>query len=187
MTTVMCLLVSTGLVDDFTMEPMIDSPEEGIGWYSMMVAIMLTSTICSSRGAQMCPAALSATLNTGTNIVCSYVADIIIFGSSVKMQSLFGAGLMLVSLCLMATSRVNNKQNDANKTAAAATLSDLAVDDSLSVSSSVSLSSFVSAEFAVTFPESVHDSLHARRPKATPGAATAQTIGHGMSVATGGG
>lgn len=160
------VLVETGCVQDFTLDPLEESPQQVLAWYGLIIASTLSSTVSVGLGAVLCPAAISATVSTGATIVSSYIVDILLFGAIQEPWPVVGAALIMASLLLMATTRVTvpgKEQPTVPANVASVQLNSSG--DASSVSTSVYFNSFVSVEFAAASPESASIALMQRRLK----------------------
>eukprot|EP00931_Biecheleriopsis_adriatica_P005388 TRINITY_DN10690_c0_g1_i1.p1 TRINITY_DN10690_c0_g1~~TRINITY_DN10690_c0_g1_i1.p1 ORF type:complete len:411 (-),score=58.41 TRINITY_DN10690_c0_g1_i1:263-1495(-) len=99
------LMLICGLVSDSTPFPGLLLKWEELGLVLGLIALISTSSLAISKGATLCPAALSATVNTGSCMVVGYILQVCFFDGSVNFVSLVGSGLMLASLVLMAKIR----------------------------------------------------------------------------------
>jgi len=180
--------VVTGTVDDASLTPVLEDPWQAVLWAASLAGVSLVSTMTTSVGAQLCPAAMSATVTTGVSMVSGYVLQVSLFGARVDLFSLFGAALMLASMLFMASSRVPPAAPEASAPVPglqqAVADGELDGDDHDSLVSAVtSFASFVSAEFAAASPASSAAQLQRRRRRAAttpakpPRAPTARTLG----------
>lgn len=83
---------------------------EGPMWRIVgMMGVLLLSTLLGwvtlCAGAKWCPAALSATTMTCVRMVLGYAVQVMVFDTKLDPITLFGAGLMLLSVLLVATAR----------------------------------------------------------------------------------
>jgi len=186
--------VVTGIVDDASLTPVLEDPWQAVLWLASLVAVTLVITMTSAVGAQLCPAAMSATVTTGVGMVSSYVVQASLFGAEVGPLSLFGAALMLASMLFMTCSRVPPAAPEAPAPAPGLRLQQAVADGELDGDDSESLhsfASFVSAEFAAASPASFAAQLRVRRaataPANPPCRTTARTFGAavaGVSIAS---
>eukprot|EP00929_Paragymnodinium_shiwhaense_P039976 TRINITY_DN20913_c0_g1_i3.p1 TRINITY_DN20913_c0_g1~~TRINITY_DN20913_c0_g1_i3.p1 ORF type:complete len:386 (+),score=51.02 TRINITY_DN20913_c0_g1_i3:161-1318(+) len=131
-------------------------------WILVNVLLMILGIGCTTLGAMMCPAALSATVNVSARITLGYLADLLIFGGSMDPLSICGAALMLSAVLAMALAR---------KPAAESTPPELESPEAGGEQTSAgaedetnSLASFVAAEFASE--QGYQESIRHRRPAA---------------------
>mmetsp|Transcript_12053 Transcript_12053/g.22127 ORF Transcript_12053/g.22127 Transcript_12053/m.22127 type:complete len:388 (+) Transcript_12053:70-1233(+) len=99
------VLPSTPLLEDFSLEPVWDYPLLGLGLVAAY-AVLLAGGMCTNSAAGMwCPAAVSATMNTGSKMLSGYLAQTLLFAQSPEVITLVGAALMLVAVVIMAAAR----------------------------------------------------------------------------------
>lgn len=77
-------------------------PGEAAGWLAVQLVTQSVAIGGYLAAAQMCPAALSAIVDTGTRMVVGYAAQTLLFDVPLEPMSLCGASLMLSSVAVMA-------------------------------------------------------------------------------------
>merc|ERR1719356_2301967 len=96
------------LVDDAPMEGLVESPRIVSVWLAVILLLVAANSISTAVGAQMCPAAVSSTLCTSTQMVCGYIADIVITKTLPNALTIVGASLMLLAVIVMAVAPSGN-------------------------------------------------------------------------------
>jgi len=100
------ILPFTPLVDDGIIENAVSE------WRIVSIVIVTlsvliaTSSLAFSHGAKWVPAAMSATADTATLMASGYFVEAILFDKPIGLYPLVGAMLMLLSVCVMAASKV---------------------------------------------------------------------------------
>merc|ERR1711974_88080 len=69
------LLPLTPVVDDFSMQRMLDSPLPALGWTIVLFLCSLLTSAMGSAGYKWCPAALSTMVSTAARMVWGYLAQ----------------------------------------------------------------------------------------------------------------
>jgi len=149
------LLPSTSLVSDFSMQPVWDYPVLAAGLVAAY-AVLLAGGMCTQSAASMwCPAAVSATMSTGSRMLSGYIAQTLLFEQSPEPITVFGAALMLAAVVIMAAARLRSLKNDAapeekepQQAVAAASGLPVVSQDQGEEEETESLASFIAAEFS---------------------------------------
>jgi len=193
----------TPLLEDYTIAPALDDPLQALGWFALLLFQCTTAIGTSSCGAQWCPAAVSTTVNTAARMVWGYLAQVIIFGTSIELVTTLGALLMLAGVVIMACSRTPPKSDAPTKQGSSQELKATNSEGSLDVSDVAleaqpnnnaedddedddkeSIGSFIAAEFACQSPHSEINVRHRNKPQASsPSAGTAPTTTMSSTVA----
>jgi len=100
----------TPFVNDSSWDPVVRSPGMAVGIVAAFFLIQFGAMTTNSAASTWCPAAISATVNTGSKMVSSYVAQAILFDKAPDLISLFGASLMLCAVLIMAVARLPGRQ-----------------------------------------------------------------------------
>lgn len=176
----LCALPAAGLVDDGSLDAVFSEPATAAGLAFVLFASALIAITTSTAGAMMCPAAVSATVFTGSGMVFGYLAQTLLFSAAPSAITLAGAALMLAAVAAMAATRVPQQAAAAVVTAAAENIAEDGAKGDRSVASSSpslaetedeteSLTSFAASEFAAQDPHL--EAVRLRRPTAVNGAA----------------
>lgn len=138
-------------VNDFSLEPVERSPAFAAAIVAAIFFIQLGAVSTNSAGSSWCPAAVSATVNTGSKMISSYVAQIVLFGVKPDTLTVCGAALMLCAVLLMAVARLSGRQSSAAAVAVEpeGQCPDNAANDD---DDNESLASFIAAEFVELTP-----------------------------------
>jgi hypothetical protein len=80
-------------------------------WVVCVILVPLTALMCAaslalSQGAKWVPASMSATTDTATLMASGYLVEAILFNESIEVYPMLGALMMLMSVVIMAVSRV---------------------------------------------------------------------------------
>jgi len=151
------LLPLSPLVDDSSLQSLLDSPAEGTGWIVFHIILLILAIATNSAGSMWCPAAVSATVNSTSRILCGYVADVLLFRLAISPLSLAGAGLMLSGVIVMALVRTPTSAKSAAE-------AEEGMQPASEGDENESLASFVAAEFA---QQEGHESTALRQRKTT--------------------
>ncbi|CAE8635531.1 unnamed protein product [Polarella glacialis] len=81
------------------------APWEAIGWLALLTAVDIPNMVLFASGAKILPAAISATTDAATRIVCGYLASVLLFDGRMDELRWAGSGLMLASVLVMAAVR----------------------------------------------------------------------------------
>merc|ERR1711945_31715 len=76
------LLPITGLIDDASLAPVAAQPWLAFIFLAAGLGLCTTAICLNNAGAQMCPAAVSATVFTGTSMLSGYLVQIFMFNDS---------------------------------------------------------------------------------------------------------
>lgn len=76
------------------------------GWLAFHVVAALCALLGGALGSKLCPAAVSATVFTGSGMVFGYGSQVLFFGRSPDMVTLLGSALMLLAVVIMTVFRV---------------------------------------------------------------------------------
>jgi S-adenosylmethionine uptake transporter len=98
---VLLFLPDTPFVSDFPWERSTGAPLESIGWLGAAVCIWWFASMTGQIGFTLCPAALSAAVDTAMRMVSGYAVDALIFNVRPDSLTLIGASLMLGSVVIM--------------------------------------------------------------------------------------
>eukprot|EP00929_Paragymnodinium_shiwhaense_P058012 TRINITY_DN2905_c0_g1_i1.p1 TRINITY_DN2905_c0_g1~~TRINITY_DN2905_c0_g1_i1.p1 ORF type:complete len:374 (-),score=52.53 TRINITY_DN2905_c0_g1_i1:371-1492(-) len=137
----------TPAMDDATMQPLLDKPEQGLAWLLLLTVLSVGTIGLNTAGSMWCPAAVSATLSSASRILFGYLADVVIFGKGISPTSLGGAGLMLCGVVVMALVRAPPRPAGASSPKAP-TSPACSADTATAEDENESLASFIAAEFA---------------------------------------
>jgi drug/metabolite transporter (DMT)-like permease len=174
----------TPLVDDLSMKRLEQSPLEGVGIVFVLLFLHAVAALSNSTASKLCPAALSATVNTSSSMIFGYLAQTLLFDDVPNLVTICGATLMLSAIVIMAVARSPSRSTTttaADKYAVGGGEEIQADDDR---SETDSLSSFIAAEFSARAGHVVADVVRQRRAifSARP---AAQQIGAMVSVVAG--
>jgi len=122
-----------------------DSAGFAILLFIALLIVLLVCNLTSSTGSQLCPAAISATVMTATNMSTGYAADILLFHKIPNLTTILGAAMMLLAVVTMAVARLPPRSSMPD---AAEPVPDLRSRSTTTVGSQESLVSFVASEFA---------------------------------------
>lgn len=173
-----CIPLALGSMQD-AFHPLALAPAEASGWIAGLFAFGSVSLVMFALAAQICPASVSATVDTATRMTSGYAAQVILFGASLDPLTISGAVLMFASVATMALLQapavpsepseesVEIESNKPAQTEDEATTND---DEELE-----SLASFVASEFAGSASHPV--ALRMRRFAAGSADLSARTIG----------
>lgn len=172
----------TPLFELHSMDMCWQEPWAAIGWLSFHVVASLLVLMGGSLGSQLCPAAVSATVFTGSGMVFGYMSQVMLFGRSPDMLTILGSALMLLAVVIMTVFRVQpSPQADAEDVSGPAKSASEVhevppIEDQ---DDSESLVSFAASEFAEfeAHTNVVRESLRLRRHAVEP-------QGIGSSLAT---
>jgi len=95
------LLATAPAVDGLPVARLATSPLETSGWVFAIFAVTTVSLIAFAGAAQWCPAAVSATVDTGTRMVVGYAMQVLLFDAALELISVLGAAMMLTSVVSM--------------------------------------------------------------------------------------
>jgi len=99
----LCLLLPvTKIVDEPSIEVLLRSPGESVGWIATTYGLALFAVTGASIGGMLCPVAVSATAYTAATMLIGYLAQILFFGSAPHWLTIIGAVLMLLAVACMA-------------------------------------------------------------------------------------
>jgi len=165
------LLPITGLIEDASLAPVAAQPWLAVIFVAVGLILCTTAICLNNAGAQMCPAAVSATVFTGTSMLSGYLVQIFIFKDSPRPLTIVGAGLMLSAILIMSFCRRQPTESKEDMqgidvSVATRTIEEVARSSSASCSESddtESLASFAASEFADVEP---HLSVRLRRIRA---------------------
>jgi len=79
----------------------VSSPLETSGLVFAIFALTTVSLIAFTGASQWCPAAVSATVDTGTRMVVGYTIQVLLFDAELELISVLGAAMMLTSVVSM--------------------------------------------------------------------------------------
>lgn len=140
----------TPAVDDFSLAVTVQAPfADTLGWYMVLIGSISARGVMHTIGAKWCPVAASATIGNASSMVCSYLAQVLIFGVIPKPLALIGGALMLTSIFAMAAAP-KKKAYTIDPAEKAGANADLGGEDdfeeALGTSSMSSLASFIAQE-----------------------------------------
>jgi len=95
----------TPLLEDYSLQPVWESLGLALGLMAAYAALMAAGMCAGSAAAMWCPAAVSATMNTGAKMLSGYLAQTLLFEQAPEVVTLIGAALMLAAVLIMATAR----------------------------------------------------------------------------------
>ncbi|CAE7947625.1 NLRC5, partial [Symbiodinium sp. KB8] len=170
--------------NDGRLQILADSPGFAILLFAALLIVLLVCNLTSSAGSQLCPAAISATVMTATNMSTGYAADILLFHKIPSLTTILGAAMMLLAVVTVAVARLPWRSSVPN---AAEHEPDQTSRSTTSVGSQESLVSFVASEFA----EQQDFASQVIRQRAVPASTLATAtqlgrIGHGLAESLGG-
>lgn len=176
------ILLCTGVLQDYPFQIVSTLPLRAALWLAAMVIVTVCCMACGGTGARLCPAAVSATVSTGTRMIFGYVAQALFFDVLPQTLTLVGAALMLAGVAVMTVARVPKgcieEASTENETGRGAVPGELShVDDDTETDS---IASFISAEL-VEFALQEKPVRQRRIPKIFAGVPVEQV---GAAVAT---
>ena len=139
-----CTLACIQAANSGGLQTLADSPGFAVLLLLALLVAMFVSNLTCSVGSQLCPAAISATAITATNMITGYTADILLFHKVPNMLTIFGAVIMLLAVVTVAVARLpprNSAPNAASSTPEQST-------STTAIASQESLVSFVASEYA---------------------------------------
>mmetsp|Transcript_26231 Transcript_26231/g.47930 ORF Transcript_26231/g.47930 Transcript_26231/m.47930 type:complete len:385 (+) Transcript_26231:42-1196(+) len=158
------LLPSTPLLEDFSLQPVWDHPLLGLSIVAAYAALLASGIVTYSVAGMWCPAAVSATMTTGSKMLSGYLAQTLLFAQSPEVITLFGAVLMLAAVVIMAAARsVGQEAPGEGEQTEAATSPGTAKQEQGEEEETESLASFIAAEFVA--PEGGLRQRHANAKK----------------------
>lgn len=128
------------VVPDGNFRALADSVPKTMLLFAALTVILIMSNLLATVASKNCPAALSSTVFTGTQMATGYLLDIIIFRSVPKTLTVIGAVLMFCAVVTMALTRLPAKALEATPSARRE-------------SRESSLASFAASEFAEVVEE----------------------------------
>jgi drug/metabolite transporter (DMT)-like permease len=161
------LIPLTPVIDDSSLAPVANSPLTAAAFLAMFVSIQFGAMTTNSAASSWCPAAVSATVNTGAKMVSSYIAQSLLFSVVPETLTVCGAALMLSAVVIMAIARLPGRQS----APAVAASSEPEMQPGIQSSDDIpddddneSLASFIAAEFVELTPH--EKPVRLRRPGA---------------------
>ncbi|CAK9050249.1 unnamed protein product [Durusdinium trenchii] len=94
------------VVPDGHFELLWSSPEKTLVFLASCIFLLFVSNLAQSMAAKLCPAALSSTLITGTQMASGFLLDVFVFHKVPKALTLLGASLMFFAVITMALTRL---------------------------------------------------------------------------------
>ncbi|CAK9011531.1 unnamed protein product [Durusdinium trenchii] len=91
---------------DGNIESLAESPPKSMLFFLLLLLVLLLANWLSSLASKLCPAALTATLLTGGQMITGYLLDIFAFGKLPKVITLIGASLMFLAVLTMTLARL---------------------------------------------------------------------------------
>mmetsp|Transcript_48976 Transcript_48976/g.116473 ORF Transcript_48976/g.116473 Transcript_48976/m.116473 type:complete len:460 (-) Transcript_48976:170-1549(-) len=107
------LLTGTSMLEDFHMNPVWDEPALGMGMVGLFAIVLMAAICTNTAGSVWCPAAVSATMNTGSKLLWGYLAQMFIFKTPLEAGKVLGAALMLISIAVIGSAKANGPQQPA--------------------------------------------------------------------------
>merc|ERR1712008_36598 len=95
------LLATAPAIDGLPVAHLAASPLETIGWVFAIFAVTTFDVVAFTGAAQLCPAAVSATVDTATRMVVGYTIQVLLFDAALELISVLGAAMMLTSVVSM--------------------------------------------------------------------------------------
>lgn len=92
-------------VDDASLMPVANSPAVAVAIVTSFFMIQSLAITSNSAASTWCPAAVSATVNTGSKMLSGYTAQAFLFDRVPDSIAIGGAGLMLCAVVIMAVAR----------------------------------------------------------------------------------
>lgn len=89
-----------------SLDKCLQEPLSAMGWLAVNVVTSLLALLGGSVGSMLCPAAVSATVFTGSGMVFGYGSQVLIFGREPDAVTLVGSSLMLLAVVIMTLFRV---------------------------------------------------------------------------------
>lgn len=87
---------------------------ENLRHASIVVLALLLSLLAlgplQSKGATLCPAALSSMASMTARVICGYAAEVLLFGSALGLLQVLGAVLMALSSCLLVLAKKKQQE-----------------------------------------------------------------------------
>mmetsp|Transcript_22396 Transcript_22396/g.49057 ORF Transcript_22396/g.49057 Transcript_22396/m.49057 type:complete len:379 (-) Transcript_22396:1299-2435(-) len=120
-----CVLTWTGIINDFTLEPIEEYPARAVGLFALVFGLTAATVCLTSCGTQWCPATISTVLFTTASLVWGYLAQVAIFHKPLEWITILGAAFMLVGVVVLTCWRKPSKSTEemvADKVAADETL-----------------------------------------------------------------
>jgi len=105
----MSLLPWTGLVSDKPLDRILIRPGRTAALALVTGVNLFAACICTSAGAQLCPARISSTISTCVSMTLSYVAQVALHGQQPSAQTITGALLMTAAVGVMAATPSRSK------------------------------------------------------------------------------
>lgn len=102
-------------VHDYSTSSMIEAPGVAIAFVVVFFVIMLVAQSTNSAGSSWCPAAVSATVNAGSKMVSSYLAQSVFFGKTPELVTMIGAAMMLLAVVIMAAARLPGRRGSSSQ------------------------------------------------------------------------
>lgn len=107
---IMSILLQFGLAnfvsclafDAWDFRPWTDNSAEAVGWFAALFASGAFTAVLFTAAAQMCPAAVSATVDTATRMVSGYCLQALLFGAAINTLTICGSLLMFSGVVLVA-------------------------------------------------------------------------------------
>jgi len=184
------VLVWCGSVEEMPLTRLLEVPAEALAMFAFLLFIGTFAAGTTSVGAQMCPAAMSATVYTSTSMSMSFAAQTLLHSEPPELMTLAGATLMLFAVSLMAFARwyyspIAKQGTEAETIRREVSLPPQATPISAAAeqdgdNETESLASFVASEVSGVSGESL-TSARQRRRNPTVGAVVPQVLGLGSA------
>lgn len=145
--------------EDYSLAVIAEFPWKAVLVTSVGCALAIICTVACIVGSVLCPAAVSTTVYTSSNMSSGYLAQLLLDSMSPSLLSLSGSALMLAAVIIMVLSREPAKPTDEVKADAVEANSASAAadddDDHDDCHDDESIASFVASEFAVRSLEEI--------------------------------
>eukprot|EP00746_Dinoflagellata_sp_MGD_P031937 gnl/MRDRNA2_/MRDRNA2_17599_c0_seq1.p1 gnl/MRDRNA2_/MRDRNA2_17599_c0~~gnl/MRDRNA2_/MRDRNA2_17599_c0_seq1.p1 ORF type:complete len:422 (+),score=32.00 gnl/MRDRNA2_/MRDRNA2_17599_c0_seq1:98-1363(+) len=112
---VLIVIPFTPLLYDNSVAPVTNEPWMALGWFTIIHVNSFGRVFLLSMGSKWCPAAVTSTVNTATCMIGGYAVQTLLFHEVPEPLSLLGAGLMLLSITLMACNRTQTAGTDQSR------------------------------------------------------------------------
>ncbi|CAE7412501.1 NLRC5 [Symbiodinium pilosum] len=130
-------------VRDGHFQMLADSPALALLIFISLLFVLLVCNLLSSAGSKLCPAAISATVMTATNMSTGYLVDVLLFHKIPNLWTICGALMMLLAVVTVALARLPPRSVQTAQMPA-----DQTTRSTHSRASQQSLVSFIASEFA---------------------------------------
>eukprot|EP00445_Apocalathium_hangoei_P011420 CAMPEP_0203887946 /NCGR_PEP_ID=MMETSP0359-20131031/31596_1 /ASSEMBLY_ACC=CAM_ASM_000338 /TAXON_ID=268821 /ORGANISM="Scrippsiella Hangoei, Strain SHTV-5" /LENGTH=395 /DNA_ID=CAMNT_0050809055 /DNA_START=24 /DNA_END=1211 /DNA_ORIENTATION=- len=175
-TTLVCL-ASAYSDDSLSLAKYSSASSEGMAWLAALFVCQQVGMAIFLRAAQMCPAVLTAIVDTGTRMVTGYLSQVALFDAQLESLTIAGSVLMLAGVGIMAfipgqksaspTSAGPQEQSPSSDNPEVETPTSSNIDDETD-----SLASFIAGEYAGAEPREAI--LRLRFPRTGGGSSPAE-------------